>query len=147
MLEVYIPGTADIETAQPTHVVVFECKDHGRNVQVETVEAIIGKKQASFDFAIKFHIVTRKGFAPKAMNLARANGIGLIKIMPDDKVHHVMYHMTPDMFGALKAGFAARARKALVDPDHESEWDNFYGCDDDRAFETLTAMLEHGARG
>lgn len=143
VLEVFDPENVGQPEAQPTHVVVFECKDHGRCIGVEVIESVVGKMSSSFGFALKFHVVTRKGFTKRAVNVAKANGVGLIKIMPDDKVHRVMYRMTFEVMDGLRNGFPSRARRALVDVDYESEWEDFYGCLAGETFESLEGLLAY----
>lgn len=145
VIEVFVPETIEVENAQPSTVAIFECKDHGRNVEVGELDEVRGRVAPSYGFAIKAYVVTEKGFARGCITTAKNSGIGLIKIVPDDKIKHVMYHLTSETIENEKRTFPNRARRALEDPTFEAVNESFYGYDDGYVFSSLHGILRHFA--
>jgi hypothetical protein len=148
VLEVFVKdNVAGADTdAQPTHVIFFECKDTGRNVEVGEVDEVVGRLKVSFGFSMKAYVVTRKGFSRGALETARSNGIGLLKIMPDDKVEFRFYFITPQMLERARRDFPQRAIRALVDDRYVSDGEDFYGSDGGQVFSSLDGMLRYYAK-
>ena len=143
VLEVYMKDNFGAPDAQPTHVVFFECKDHGRNVEVSKVDEVLGRLNHSFGFAMKAFMVTRKGFAIGALETARSKGIGLIKIMPDNKIQFFAHLITSDTIERSHREFPKRAKAALTNPDYVSDGESFYAFDDDYVFPTLGSVVNN----
>jgi hypothetical protein len=141
VLEIYVMGNVDVVDAQPTHVIFFECKDHGRNVEVGKIDEVVGRLNNVFGFNMKAYVVTRKGFAARAITLAKNNGIGLIKVMPEDKVEFFAYMATSDMFERSNREFPSRASAALRDPNYISDGEVFYAADNGYVFSTLGGAI------
>jgi hypothetical protein len=147
VIEVYLKDNVELDDVEPAHVVFFECKDHSRNVETRMIDEIVGRMNLSLGFNIKAYIVTRKGFAASAIATARNNGIGLIKLMPGDKVEHVLYNATHELFERLRREFPKRARQALLNADYVSYNESFYGVDNGYVFSDLSAMLDSHLAG
>jgi hypothetical protein len=143
VLEVFVKDNIDVPDAQPSHVIFFECKDHGRNVEVGKVDEVVGRLQHPFGFNMKAYIVTRRGFSDGALNTARSKGIGLLKIMPDEKVKFVMYHMTSLMIDDERERLPGQVAEALLNEDYEAVNAYFFGLDDDYCFSSLGDVLTH----
>lgn len=141
VLEVYVKDNVEALEAQPTHVIFFECKDHGRNVEVGKVDEVVGRLNNVFGFNMKAYVVTRKGFAGRAITLAESNGIGLIKVMPEDKVEFFAYMATSDTFELSNREFPSRANAALRDPNYISNGEEFYAADNGYVFSTLGSVI------
>ncbi len=141
VLEVYVKNNIDVLDAQPTHVIFFECKDHGRNVEVGKVDEVVGRLNGSFGFNMKAYMVTRKGFAASAMTTAKSHGIGLIKIMPDENVEFFAYMVTSETFERSLREFPSRASVALRDPSYVSDGESFYAIDNGYVFSTLGGVI------
>src|SRR3546814_18649667 len=60
VLEVFVTDNVDTDGAQPTHVVFFESKDHGRPVEVSKVDAVVGRLAGGYGFSMKADMVTRE---------------------------------------------------------------------------------------
>jgi len=142
VIEFFLPANFDQPDAQPALVLFFECKDHTtRNVEVGKIDEVIGRLNAPLGFQMKAYVVTRKGFAATAIRTAKTKGIGLIKIMPDDKVEFVAYFMTPDLMAKIQQGFARRTMQALQDPDYIAKHESWYGLDNSYVFSSLDQMI------
>lgn len=140
-LEVYVKDNIDEPDAKPTHVIIFECKDHGRDVEVKLVDELVGRLAGGFGFNIKAYMITRKGFQSGALSTARNNGIGLIKLMPDDKIFFLAHFETFDNIERSRREFPQRVRRALTDPEYVSDSEAFYGTDDGYVFSTFNRMI------
>lgn len=146
VLEIYLKDSFNIPDAKPTHVVFFECKDHGRNVEVGKIDEVVGRLNGSFGFNMKAYVVTRKGFASGAFETAKSNGIGLVKIMPDDKVHFLIHMITHASIERRQREFARRARRSLRDPDYISDGESFYAMDDGYLFGSFSSLVSNHLR-
>jgi hypothetical protein len=129
------------EDTKPTHVVFYECKDHGRNVEVGKIDEVVARLRVSFGLSMKAYVVTRKGFSRGALNTANSKGIGLIKIMPDDKIEVVLEFLTEQSIAAKRREFPRRTPHALLDPGYISRQERVYGLDNDYCFASLEHML------
>lgn len=144
VLEVYVSDNFEDADAQPTHVVIFECKDHGRLVEVGKIDELVGRLAGGYGFNIKGYMVTRKGFQSGALATARSNGIGLIKIMPDEKVKFLAHFVTLDMIERQNREFPRRVIHALQNPNYESDGESFYAIDNGYVFSSLLrAIAKH----
>ncbi|MBB4100753.1 restriction endonuclease [Sphingomonas kyeonggiensis] len=141
VLEVYVKDNMGKEGAQPTHVIVFECKDHGRAVEVKLIDELVGRLAGGYGFNMKGYVVTRKGFQSGALATARNNGIGLIKIMPDDKIKFFAHLQTIVSIERDRREFPRRAQQALLNPNYESGGESFYAADDGYVFSSLAGVL------
>jgi hypothetical protein len=145
-LEIYLKDSINAPDAKPTHVIFFECKDHGRNVEVGRIDEVVGRLNGSFGFNMKAYFVTRKGFSSGALQTANSNGIGLIKIMPDDKVHLLIHMITEASIERRRREFARRAQRSLYDPNYISDGEDFYAMDDGYLFGSFPALVSNHLR-
>ena len=132
--------------SKPAHVVFYECKDHGRNVEVGEIDEVCGRLGVSFGFSMKAYIVTRKGYSSGALKTANSKGIGLIKIMPDEKFKVVIEFLTADSIARKRQDFPRRTTCALLDADYVSRDESLYGLDNSHCFASLEGMLLHHLR-
>lgn len=141
VLEVYVKDNFGKEGAKPTHVVIFECKDHERDLEVKLMDELVGRISGGYGFNIKAYMVTRNGFQSGTLSTARNNGIGLIKLMPDDKISFLTHFQTHDTIERSRREFPQRARRALTNPGYISDGESFYGADDGYVFPTFNRMI------
>jgi hypothetical protein len=141
VLEVYVSGNFEDVDAQPTHVIIFECKDHGRLVEVSKIDELVGRLAGGYGFNIKGYMVTRNGFQSGALATAKSNGIGLIKIMPDEKVQFLSHFVTYDMIERKNREFPQRVNLALQNPNYESDGESFYAVDNGYVFSSLLGVI------
>ena len=110
VLEVYVRDNFGKDDAQPTHVVIFECKDHKRDLEVKLMDELVGRLAGGYGFSIKAYMVTRNGFQSGTVATARNNGIGLIKLMPKDKVQYFAHLQTYDSLERSRREFPLRVK-------------------------------------
>lgn len=141
VLEVYVKDNFGKLDAQPTHVVIFECKDHKRELEVKLMDELVGRLSGGYGFNIKAYMVTRNGFQSGTLTTARNNGIGLIKLMPDDKIKYFAHLQTYDSLQQSRREFPLRAQRALLDPHYVSDGESFYAADDGFVFSGFNHMI------
>ncbi|MDW9589848.1 hypothetical protein GOC31_28525 [Sinorhizobium meliloti] len=141
VLEVYVKDNFDKDDAKPTHVVIFECKDHGRDLEVKLMDELVGRLSGGYGFNIKAYVVTRNGFQSGTLTTAKNNGIGLIKLMSDDKLLFFTHFQTIGGIERSRREFPQRALRALLTPDYVSDGESFYGADDGYVFSTFNRMI------
>lgn len=141
VLEVYVKDNFGKEGAQPTHVVIFECKDHKRELEVKLVDELVGRLAGGYGFNIKAYMVTRNGFQSGTLKTARNNGIGLVKLMPDDKVQFFAHLQTYDSLERSRREFPSRAQRALLSPNYVSDGERFYAFDAGFVFSGFNRMI------
>lgn len=73
---------------------VCECKNYGHKVPVDDVEEFKAKLDQIAGKNVKGVIATKNPFQSGAISYARNQGIGLVRIMPDDQVTWMMHFMT-----------------------------------------------------
>lgn len=125
-VECYAPGSRIGPNANPGLVLIFECKSRGRKVDIGVVEELSGRLTSGLGFRPKGFIVSDAGYTATAISSAKANGIGLIRIMPDDQIDVVLYFMTPEVIARLDREFPLRAKRGLTVPEYRSEAETVY---------------------
>lgn len=73
---------------------VCECKDYGSAVPVDDVEEFKAKLDQIAGANKKGVIAVTGTLQHGALNYARANGIGIVRLLPSDQVEHRLYFMT-----------------------------------------------------
>lgn len=141
VLEVYVKDNFGNAGAQPTHVVIFECKDHKRELEVKLMDELVGRLAGGYGFNIKAYMVTRTGFQSGTLTTARNNGIGLIKLMPDDKVQYFAHLQTYDSLERSQRELPSRAQRALLSPHYVSDGERFYAVDAGFVFSGFNRMI------
>ena len=110
-------------------------------MEVGKIDEVVGRLAGGFGFNMKAYVVSRKGFASGALATAKSNGIGLIKIMPADKVTFFAHLQTFDSVERSNREFPNRARAALLNPNYISDGESFYAFDHGYVFATLSGVV------
>jgi Restriction endonuclease len=87
-IEVWLPS-AD----QWSMLWVCECKDYSGAIPVDDVEEFKAKLDQITGANKKGVMVVSGALQSGALRFARANGIGVIRLMPDDQVKHLLYNL------------------------------------------------------
>src|SRR5580700_3908040 len=101
----------------PSVFCLVECKDHGRKIQVDEVEAFYAKLQQVASAAAKGIIVTRSSFQPAALEYARAKHIGILRF-PERK-WDLMRSVTA-RYAASLTGRERAISEGLTDERHQT---------------------------
>ncbi len=73
---------------------VCECKDYGSAVPVDDVEEFKAKLDQIAGANKKGVMAVTGALQQGALKYARANGIGIVRLLPIDQVEHLIYYMT-----------------------------------------------------
>lgn len=101
----------------PSVFCLVECKDHGRKIQADEVEAFHAKIQQVASAATKGIIVTTSSFQPAALEYARAKHIGILRF-PERK-----WDLLRSVTARYAASFAARETEittGLIEEGHQT---------------------------
>jgi hypothetical protein len=126
---------------QPSLVIIFECKAYNNLVDVSEVEEFKAKLDQIKGFRTKGYILTQRGFRRGALNYARANGIGLVRFVPEEQVQFLLYHMTSEVMREIRDGFQKRAMEALLNPNYVAHEETEFGADDGYLYRSFEAMV------
>jgi hypothetical protein len=118
---------------------VCECKDYSGSLPVDDVEEFKAKLDQITGKNVKGLIAVTGALQRGALNFARSNGIGIVRIVPDEQISWVMYHMTADM---LSRGLNARQfDQAFTEPRFTAENQSFYGNAEGYIFDSWRGLL------
>ena len=96
-IEVWIP-----DADQWSLLWVCECKDYSGSIPVDDVEEFKSKLDQIAGANKKGVMAVTGALQNGALKYARSNGIGVIRLLPDDQVRHILYAMTTEM---MEKGF------------------------------------------
>ncbi len=85
-IEIFLP-----DRRRPSLVWIFECKDYSGAVPVDDIEEFHAKLQQIGEDNTKGTFVTSGALQRSALAYAKAKGIGVIRLLPDDQINIVMY--------------------------------------------------------
>jgi hypothetical protein len=120
-IEVWLPN-AD----QWSLLWVCECKDYTGTVPVNDVEEFKAKLDQIAGVNKKGVMAVSGPLQQGALKYARANGIGVIRLLPDDKVEHISYYMTAAQLRKSKNLNPTEFYEALTDSSFVGVNRNFY---------------------
>jgi hypothetical protein len=120
-VEVWLPG-AD----RWSLLWVCECKDYSHRVPVDDVEEFKAKLDQITGANKKGVMAVSGALQEGALRYARANGIGVMRLLPDDQVRHLLYHMTPDMLLERERFSPKEFAQALLQPSFLGENRDFF---------------------
>jgi len=136
-LEVFLPGKAC-----PTLVWIFECKDYSGSIPVDDVEEFHSKLQQIGEDNTKGTIVTNGALQKGALAYAKSKKIGVIRLLPDDQVSHIMEFMTMQSLQRAQHIDWSEFPTALTNPDHQSRR-GFFAASDNYHFGSWYSVLAH----
>lgn len=116
VVEVFKTAVDLANGAQPTLVIIFECKNYESMIGHDEIDELNGRLQHVHGVAKKAFLVTKKGFQSGALKTAQSLGFGLIRFLPQGQtVFEMNYQLTPD-----EVDEDARNLAGLTDPDFYS---------------------------
>lgn len=121
---------------------VCECKNYGHSVPVDDVEEFKAKLDQIGGKNTKGVIATKNSFQSGAISYARNQGIGLVRIMPEDQVTWMMHFMTTDMLSPKKLN-SREFNAALSNERHQAQERSFYSVYDGYIFGNWQSLLKH----
>jgi hypothetical protein len=136
-IEVFIP-----DRDRPTIIWVFECKDYKGAIPVSDLEEFHSKLNQIGADNTKGTMVTSGALQSGALAFARSNGIGVIRLLPDDQIEHVMEFQTMSRLARASPVNWSEFSTALVNPSHRSKR-SFFAAQDGLLFGSWFSVLSH----
>jgi hypothetical protein len=136
-IEVWMPG-AD----RWSMLWVCECKDYNKAVPVDDVEEFKAKLNQITGVNVKGLFATSSAFQSGAINYSRANGIGLLRLLPKDQIDIVMYLMTEEVIRRQEELLRVEYKKGFVNMSHRTEGSGFYSIYDGYVHHTWKSLLK-----
>jgi hypothetical protein len=103
-------------------LLIIECKNYGHPVPVDDLEEFYAKVQQIAGLNVKAIFVTRSSLQKSAYEYAKARGIGVMRVLPDDQVKMVMYKLAPTVQNRDEAEITQRKvadfESGLLNNDH-----------------------------
>lgn len=121
---------------------VCECKDYSKAVPVDDIEEFKAKLNQITGVNVKGLFATSSAFQSGALNYSRSNGIGLLRLLPDDQIDTLLYFMTPEVMRRQEAQQRIEYKKALVNHNHRTEGSGFYSIYDGYVHHTWHSLLK-----
>ena len=135
-IEVWLPG-AD----QWSMLWVCECKDYSGAIPVDDVEEFKAKLDQISGANRKGVVAVTGAVQVSALNYARSQGIGIVRILPDDQVVHLLYHMTIDMVNETQELDTKEFSRALTQPAFVATNRDFYATAEGYIFGDWYSLL------
>jgi hypothetical protein len=124
---------------------VCECKNYSHRVPVDDIEEFKSKLDQIAGKNVKGVIATRNSFQSGAITYAKNNGIGLVRIMPDDQVEWLMYMVTPDLMKPKKLNHR-EFNTALSNQNYTARERSFYSSYDGYIFGNWVSLVKHSLK-
>jgi hypothetical protein len=121
---------------------VCECKDYSGSVPVDDVEEFKAKLDQIAGANKKGVMAISGALQQGALKYARANGIGVVRLLPDDQVEHLLYMMTSASTGEMSRLNSSEFLRALTVPNFVGKNRSFYAEGEDYIFGSWYSMLK-----
>src|SRR6266436_6676137 len=140
-----------IEVTRPgantwTFLWLFECKDYTDAVPVSDVEEFCAKVKQVAAANSKASVVASGAFQHSALAYAKANGIGLIRLLPNEQIDHVMEMLIMANPDHSTRPDVEEFSDALSTPAFRSKGRDFYALAEGHFYGSWTALLREVLR-
>lgn len=133
-IEVSLPGA-------PTWSLLWawECKEYKGSIPVDDIEEFLSKLDQIAGANVKGGFVVSGALQESALNVARAKGIMVVRLLPENQIDHILWDMEPGpqpSQAEIVEMQRAMALKALTDPEFRGNRQQFFGlCGTDAVFD------------
>jgi hypothetical protein len=136
-IEVFLPGHQC-----PSLIWIFECKDYRGSVPVDDIEEFHAKLQQIGEDNTKGTFVTSAALQRSALAFARSKGIGVIRLLPDSQISHVIeFKTTASALRAFQVDWS-EVETAITNLHHRSRR-GFFAAHDRYWFGDWCSLLSH----
>lgn len=125
---------------------VCECKDYSGAIPVDDVEEFKAKLDQIAGANKKGVMAVTGALQQGALKYARANGIGVVRLLPNDQVQHLMYLITSATMEELLRLNSSEFYRALTVPGFVGKDRNFYAEGQGYIFGSWHPMLKEMLR-
>lgn len=140
-IEVWLPGADNYSMLW-----VCECKDYGRSVPVDDVEEFKSKLDQIAGKNIKGVVATKNAFQEGALTYARNQGLGLVRIMPNDQVSWFIHCVISGSAPIQDKLNPREFRVALSNEGYQAKERSFYSAYDGYIFGSWVGLIRHFLR-
>ena len=133
-IEVTIPGATNWSLLW-----VCECKDYSGSIPVDNVEEFKAKLDQIAGKNVKGLMAIAGALQSGAASYARAQGIGVVRLLPSDQVDWMMHLDT--MHSSGRTLDANEFNRALTTPNYRSRNEDFFGRSDGYIFGSWQGLL------
>lgn len=140
-IEKYLVNPDNEISVMPSIKVIIECKDYAKSISVDDIEEFHAKLQQIGADNTKGIVITKNGwFQKSALTYAKAKGITLARILPDNQIEYILYYGLPsDIYniGKIKnSTFNALTRRNYI-----SNGQKYFSSSGENELETLICYL------
>lgn len=125
---------------------VCECKNYGHSVPVDDVEEFKAKLDQISGKNVKGVIATGNSFQSGSISYARNQGIGLVRVMPDDQVSWLMHCITSSSLPRQKNLNSREFNDALSYEGYQAKERSFFSAYDGYIFGSWQSLVKHALR-
>ena len=122
---------------------IIECKDYSSSVPVSDLEEFKSKIDQIAGKNVKGIFATNSSFQRASLSYARSNGIGILRILPDDQIDWMVYLMTS--ISTLNSNTIDQNDyyNALTRIDYRGKNHDFYSAYDGYLFGNMYSLLKY----
>jgi hypothetical protein len=133
-IETFLPDAKEYSL-----LTIFECKDYNSTVPVNDIEEFHSKVQQIAGDNVKAIFVTTAALQKSAFNVAKSKNMGVIRYLPDNQVHIVLYCKIPTAIPERLN--TSEFHSAFLNQGHISDGRYLYACDNRCLYSSLFSML------
>ena len=115
-----------------------ECKDYSRSVPVDDLEEFKSKLDQITGANRKGAVAVRGALQAGALKYARANGIAVIRVLPDRQVEHLIHYRASDALPPIEPD---QIEAALTNPDFTAKARSFFAECDGQVFSDWRSLI------
>ena len=140
-IEKYLVNPDNEISVMPSIKVIIECKDYAKSISVDDIEEFHAKLQQIGADNTKGIVITKNGwFQKSALTYAKAKGITLARILPDNQIEYILYHGLPsDIYNIDK--IKNSIFNALTRRNYISNGQKYFSSSGENELETLICYL------
>ncbi len=136
-IEAFLP-----ERERASLVWIFECKDYSGSVPVDDIEEFHAKLQQIGEDNTKGTFVTSGALQRGALTYARAKGIGVIRLLPEDQLMILSEFLSVESYKRAREINWGEFEAALTNPQHQSRR-GFFAAQDGYWLASWYSVLSH----
>jgi hypothetical protein len=129
--------------SSPNLIVLIECKDKGRAISIEDVEAFYSKKEQVARANSKCLLFTTSELQESAFKFATNVGIGVVRILDDDSMSWLVERTNKNLVTSPANTLAINVINALTNEFFVTTKYNTFGLIDNQAFTKIEDLISY----
>lgn len=122
---------------------VCECKDYSDAIPVDDVEEFKAKLDQITGKNVKGLMAVTGALQRGALNYAQANGIGVVRVLPESQMRWVLYQGAMSDSSSNPGPALAAYEQVITSPFFQAENQSFFESYDGRAHKAWSSLLRH----